>query len=414
VEKDESKGEMKRKLAIFHCSFIYTGGGERIVIEEILGLRKRGYEVDCYVPIYDPKLSYPDIIKDLKIKTFLPQLPRWVLLRFAIQMVLSCVLAPVLAWRFRKYEVILGANQPGAYMAWVIAKILKKPYWVYLNQPNRVLYPRDHEDWQNVKDYYFLSRLINRLFRRPVAWLDRKSIIGGEELLINGRFVAKEIVRVYQPKSWLECPGGAHAASKRALENNRLKGGMRVNGCRFEKPYVLYTSRHEPWKKFDWAIEVFKLVARKNDQVKLVIPGAKTSLTPELERLAKKLRIEDKVVFTGPISQKSLWRLYQNAAVYIFTSPKEDLGIVVEEAQAAGVPVVAWREGGPTVTVVNNETGFLVEPYSLKKMADKIVYLLDNPRVRDKMGRAAWRHIKKNFSWERHVDILEKEFKKAI
>src|SRR5438445_698471 len=37
-----------RRLAIFHCGFTYSGGGERIVIEEVLGLRRRGYEVECY------------------------------------------------------------------------------------------------------------------------------------------------------------------------------------------------------------------------------------------------------------------------------------------------------------------------------------------------------------------------------
>ena len=116
----------KPKIAIFHCGFIYTGGGERIVLEEISGLRKRGYEVDCFVPTYDSTLSYPDIIDDFGIKTFLPQLPKSIPLRFATQMVISCVVAPFLAFRFKKYDIFLGANQPGAYMAWVISNLLGK------------------------------------------------------------------------------------------------------------------------------------------------------------------------------------------------------------------------------------------------------------------------------------------------
>lgn len=403
----------KPKLAIFHCGFIYTGGGERIVLEEIKGFRKRGWQVDCFVPTYDSSLSYPDIIEDFGIKTFLPQLPRFVPLRFATQMVASCLLAPLFTARFAKYDLFLGANQPGAYMAWVIARLLKKPYFVYLSQPNRVLYPRDNEDWQNVVDYYFLNRVINSLFRAPVEFLDRKSITQGKELFINGKFVAEEINRVYQPRSWLDCPGGAHPVSARVLNLNRIKGKIQINGQIINKPYILFTSRHEPWKKFDWAIKVVEKVIQKYPNVCLVIPGAETALTPKLKKLAKKLGIEKKVIFTGPISQNSLWDLYQNAAIYIFTSPKEDLGIVVEEAQAYGVPVAAWNAGGPTVTVVDEETGFLIKPFDKSKMAEKIIYLLKNTKVRDKMGKAAWKHIKDNFSWEKHIDTLEKEFKKA-
>jgi len=408
------KNTQKPRIAIFHCGFIYTGGGERIVLEEIAGLRKKGYKVGCFVPTYDPKLSYPDIIQEYGIKTFVPQLPRWFPLRFAFQMVASCLLAPFLAVRFKDYHLFLGANQPGAYMAWVVAGILKKPYFVYLSQPNRVLYPRDNENWQNVKDYYLLNKVINSCFRPIIALLDKKSITGGKNLFINGSFVAKEIVKVYRPKIWADCPGGAKPAPIRVLSRDPLKGLVKINGYRLKKPYILFTSRHEPWKRFDLAIEVLAKVNKEYADVRLVIPGAETSLTPKLKQLAARLGVFDKVVFTGPISQSSLWNLYQNAYLYIFTSEKEDLGIVVEEAQASGTPVVAWRSGGPTVTVVDGETGFLITPYDQNKMAEKIVYLLNNPQIRNRMGKAAWKHIKDNFTWEKHVACLESEFKKFI
>jgi len=222
--------------------------------------------------------------------------------------------------------------------------------------------------------------------------------------------VADEIVRIYKPTKWMDCPGGAKDTPKSVLKINRYQGKIKANSHTIEKPYILYTSRHEPWKKFDWAIEVVSQVLVKYLNLKLVIPGAETALTSRLKDLADRLGVREKVIFTGTISQRSLWDLYQNAAVYIFTSPQEDLGIVVEEAQAAGTPVVAWNSGGPTVTVVDGETGYLVEPFYLKRMADRIVYLLKNPSVRNQMGYAAWEHIKKNFSWQKHFDILEKEF----
>lgn len=399
----------KLKVAIFHCGFIYTGGGERIVLEEVSGLRKLGYRVDCFVPVYEPSLSYPDIIKKYRIKSFLPQLPTFFPFRFAFLMVSSCILAPIFAIRFLKYDVILGANQPGAFIAWIVARLLNKPYFVYLNQPNRILYPRDHEDWQNVKDYYYLDKVINKLFRPFVAFLDRRSIKGGKNIFINGSFVAKEICRNYKISSWVDCPGGAHVSSKKI--NGQISGKtIKANGRSISTPYILCTSRHEPWKKFDWAIEIAEMVFKKHNTVKLVIPGADTAITKKLKKLTRDLNISDRVIFTGAINQKTLKNLYENAAVYLFTSPNEDLGIVVQEAQAAGSPVVAWNSGGPTVTVKNGKTGFLVQPFKLSLMAKKVLELLENKKLRLKMGRIAKKHIKENFSWDKHVSILSTHF----
>ncbi len=397
----------RKRIAIFHCGFIYSGGGERIVLEELSTLRKRGYKVDCFAPVYNPDMSYPDIIKQYKIRTFLPQLPGFFPFRYAFLMVASCILSPIFAFRFIKYDLILGANQPGAFIAWVVAGVLRKPYYVYLNQPNRILYPRDNENWQNVKDYYFLNNIINKLFKRFVAYVDRKSITNSKNLFINGSFVAKEICEIYKPNSWIDCPGGANAVSQ-IDHSDRLEGELVVNSLKIKKPYILLTSRHEPWKKFDWAIKVIKIVSKRHRDVKLVIPGIETALTPVLKLLVNSLNIKKNVIFTGVVSQSDLWRLYRHAAIYIFTSPREDLGIVVQEAQAAGVPVVAWNAGGPTVTVINEKTGYLVESFRLSSMAEKVQLLLENPRLREQMGKNAVEHIKNNFSWERHVDILEK------
>src|SRR5437870_3874059 len=121
-----------RRIAIFHCGFTYSGGGERIVIEEVLGLRRRGYEVECYAPTVDPARCYPDLIGEARVRTFLPQLPRWFPLREAVQMAATSLLMPLYAWRFRGVDAIVGCNQPSAWIAWLAARLMDVPYVVYL------------------------------------------------------------------------------------------------------------------------------------------------------------------------------------------------------------------------------------------------------------------------------------------
>ena len=77
------------------------------------------------------------------------------------------------------------------------------------------------------------------------------------------------------------------------------------------------------------------------------------------------------------------------------------------EAEEFGVPVVAWKSGGPTVTIEDKETGFLAKPYEVKDYADKIIWLLENQEKRIEMGKAAHEHVQKNFTWKHHIDVLE-------
>src|SRR5205809_6885912 len=123
-----------RRIAVFHCGFTYSGGGERLVIEEVLGLRRRGYEVECYAPTVDASRCYPDLIGEVRVKTFLPQLPRWFPFREAVQMAATSLLMPLYAWRFREVDAIVGCNQPSAWIAWWAARLMDVPYVVYLNQ----------------------------------------------------------------------------------------------------------------------------------------------------------------------------------------------------------------------------------------------------------------------------------------
>jgi glycosyltransferase involved in cell wall biosynthesis len=126
------------------------------------------------------------------------------------------------------------------------------------------------------------------------------------------------------------------------------------------------------------------------------------------------LKIEKKVVFTGQISENELQKLYSEATLYCYPSPDEDFGLGPLEAGVWGVPTVAWNHGGPAVTVIHGKTGYLAKPYEIKDYAKGINEILSDPKKRVYMGKAAWEHVKVNFSWERHVDILEKEIKKAL
>src|SRR6202521_1441875 len=398
-----------RRIAVFHCGFTYSGGGERIVIEEVLGLRRRGYAVECYAPTVDQSRCFPDLIGDVRVRTFLPQLPRWFPFREAAQMAATSLLMPVYAWRFRGVDAIVGCNQPSAWIAWWAARLMDVPYVVYLNQPNRLVYPRsiDRETgWVANADYRLLAAIVLRA-TRFVAWADRRSVQEADQLLVNGGYIG-DIIRGIYRRDAVDCPAGCHVAPSGfplPLEA-RFSGGLTVNGYPIRRPFALLTNRHYPQKRFDLAIKAMVEVRKRHPRVQLVVPGPATLHTVELRSLVAKLDLSDAVLFLGPITEEELQRLYETAAVYVYPAPEEDFGMGVIESMAKGVPVVAWNQAGPTVTV-GPGTGHLAEPIDVSDYADGIASLLDNPDENQATGERAFEWSRR-FDWERHLDTLER------
>ena len=398
-----------RRIAVFHCGFTYSGGGERIVIEEVLGLRRRGYAVECYAPTVDATRCYPDLIGDVRVKTFLPQLPRWVPYREAIQMAATSVLMPLYAWRFRGVDAIVGCNQPSAWIAWWAARLMDVPYVVYLNQPNRLVYPRSIDrqtGWVSNADYRLLAAIVLRA-TRFVAWADRRSVVEANELLVNGDYIGDIIRRTYR-RDAVDCPAGCHVprGGFPLPVEARFSGGLTINGYPIRRPYVLLTNRHYPQKRFDLAIQAMAAVRERHPRAQLIVPGPATSHTASLKQLVGELGLDDSVLFLGTITEEELQRLYEGAAVYVYPAPEEDFGMGVIESMSRGVPVVAWNQAGPTVTV-GPRTGHLAEPLDVDDYAAGIARLLDDRAENQATGERAFEWVRR-FDWERHVDILER------
>jgi glycosyltransferase involved in cell wall biosynthesis len=375
----------------------------RIVLEEAIGLRRRGYMVEVYAPTLDEKMCFPDLIEKVKVKTFLPPLINKLPLKNALRMVSSSLLAPFFSLMFRDVDIFIGANQPGAWIAFCVSKILGRPYLVYLNQPNRIVYPRPVDvefGWTTtVKDYQFLYKLF-RLVKPALSFLDNLSIRNANAILVNGKYIGQVIENIYS--RWtIDNPAGSylHPLSPRLQRTGK---------------YVLITNRHDPQKRFDYVIQAMDKVVREVPGAKLIIPGPFTKHTHKLIRLTKHLGLEKNILFVGKISESKLQKLYKNAWVYCYPSPEEDFGLGPIEAGGWGVPTVAWNHAGPTVTVSDGETGFLAKPYDIDDYADKMIKLFKNKSLRNKMGKMAWKRTRDEFSWDKHIDMLEEEIKKLI
>jgi glycosyltransferase involved in cell wall biosynthesis len=405
------------KIALLHLGFFYSGGGEKLVIEELRGLRRLGHEVDCYAPFVDRDGCFPGEPEIGEVRPLLPPPPSWLPMRDPLWVALSSILIPFLAPRFRKYDIFLGANQPGPWFAFVLSRLLRKPYVIYLAQALRLLHPRDVDKRNGIRiregDHRFLMAL-KRIAGNLIDRADRLSVKQASAVLTNGDHVSRWISDVYGCSN-LVAPAGCHPLKIEQLRYaQRWSGSIDINGHRLDKPFVLLTNRHSPMKRFEYAIWALKALHRSMPGLTLIITGQETEYTEQLRYLVEGLRLQARVRFVGLVRAAELEKLYQHAALYVYPSPEEDFGMGIVEAMAAGTPVVAWRNGGPTVTVEDRVTGYLVTPYDTDEFADRMQQLASSPELAERMGRAGHRRAAENFSYERHNLLLEQALFRAL
>jgi glycosyltransferase involved in cell wall biosynthesis len=86
--------------------------------------------------------------------------------------------------------------------------------------------------------------------------------------------------------------------------------------------------------------------------------------------------------------------------VFAFPSIQEGQGIALLEAQASAKPVVAFRVGGVNEAVSDGNSGLLVERGDTDGLAEAILKILSNSRLRERMGRKGREFVLQNFTWD--------------
>lgn len=390
------------KIAVIHLGFFYAGGGERLVLEQVRGLRKLGHEVELFAPIVDRDECYPELIDQVGVRQLVPRPPKWLPGRVALAVFLSCLLAPVVALRFRRFDMILAANQPSLWIALCAARVLDKSYVAYLAQPNRVLYPRAIDlSVPHPNLDYRIFRFVATVLRPLVSRWDHATVDRASRVLANGSYMAAVLEGIYG-RAFESCPAGSHPGLESLIADRRHHGDLVIDKLVVPKPYVLVTNRHFAVKRFDYAIRALCSVPEAH----LVITGAFTAYTDEVRRLAADLGVTERVIFTGLVSDGVLAKLYSEAAVYVYPAPEEDYGMGIVEAMGYGVPVVAWRSAGPTSSVESGVNGVLVEPFDEAAFGRAVNTLVGDTMIADRVGRAAWLRVNDGLSYASHCRHL--------
>ena len=163
----------------------------------------------------------------------------------------------------------------------------------------------------------------------------------------------------------------------------------------------------------EYLIEAFKDISKKFPHTKLLLVGDGI-LREKLENYAKENGIYDKVIFTGLVPPEKIPEYVAIIDILVHTSLREGLPKTVAQGLAGGKAVVAFDVDGTKEVVINGKTGFIVPPKDINLLKERIIYLLENSEISDKMGKEGQELIKNLFPVEKMVDEIEKIYIKFL
>lgn len=182
-----------------------------------------------------------------------------------------------------------------------------------------------------------------------------------------------------------------------------------------EGPVVLSAAMFRPGRKSDslaWLIQACGELYQRGKGFYLVIAGDGKEKS-RLMRLAE-THLPGRVRFVGKVPRSEMCRFYSAGDIFAFPGIREPLGMVYLEAQACGLPVVAFADGGIPEVVRDRETGFLVPSYDSDRFIDAVDALLCDKPLRHKMSRSAESYVRRKHDLGRNYRKMEKVLEEIV
>jgi len=146
----------------------------------------------------------------------------------------------------------------------------------------------------------------------------------------------------------------------------------------------------------------------------VITGGGDLTETLRLRRLAYRLGVHDSLIMLGHVSHEKMPHVYSISDVVVLPSLREGTPLVLLEAMACGKPVVATRVGGIPEIVKHGENGLLVRPKDIEGLSKAILTLLEDPDLREEMGKKARRRAVKEFDWDIKADEVIRVYKEVL
>ncbi len=253
----------------------------------------------------------------------------------------------------------------------------------------------------------FATKYRRKLKTFPGYYLNRWALSAADHAITNRRQDLKDLARIFAAKQLLFVPPGL--SLERFIRDEEAGKNLRQQWQVGERPVIVTAAMfRDDVKSLGLArvLESCRRLHERDEQFVLAIAGDGCK-RPWLEGLAHHLP-GDMVRFVGQLQPEAMRAFYSAGDVFVFPGINESLGMVYLEAQACGLPVVAYANGGISGVVDQGKTGFLTELDNDAAFDSAILRLLHDRELRLQMGKSAMSYVQVSHDQQKNYQVVEK------
>lgn len=177
---------------------------------------------------------------------------------------------------------------------------------------------------------------------------------------------------------------------------------------------ILFVGRLEPIKGVDVLIRAMPIILKEIPEARLFIIGPDFGQKKNLEDIAEKLNIGDKIIFAGSLNRRELISAFLNADIFCLPSRFEAFGIVLVEAMAAKIPVVASDCSAIPYVIKDGLNGLLFEPGNHKQLSSKVLTLFLDNNLHESIVKNGYHEVCERYTWSKAIDKTEWIYRSLI
>ena len=232
------------------------------------------------------------------------------------------------------------------------------------------------------------------------------------EVIVNSNYMKSELQRLFGlPFEKINVvPNGVSPSN---FVYNDVDYDFRRQFAMDNEKIILFMGRLVYEKGVQHLIGAMPKILNHYHDAKLIIAG-KGGMLGELQNEVHSLGLDNKVYFTGHLTQKQVQKMYKCADVAVFPSTYEPFGIVAIEAMLSGVPTVVTDIGGLNEIVEHGVTGMKSYAGNSNSLADSILALLFDKKLRDTVVKNAKQKVKTTYNWTKIAQDTHFTYQKAI
>lgn len=396
---------------------------ETFILNQIVDLIERGYEVDIYAsyPKSDNLTKIHNLVEKYNLIEKTYYRPTWEPPKiYAVLKGLRLLLANFA----RDPIVLLRSLNPFKYHKEALSmRLLYAAIPLIKKQPYDIIH------------CHFAVMGVNGVFLREIGALKGKIVTSfhGADVNSHPKSYGENFYKpLFKKGDWFtsNTEFTAGIASKLGCPPEKisiLPVGLDMPSYSFEPRYlnpdelikIITVARLAEKKGIEYAIAAVAKVLKTHPNIIYKIVG-EGNLREPLEKLIAELDVADKVHLLGWMTQDEVRQLYADSHIFILSSvtaangDKEGQGLVLQEAQAMGLPVLSTLHNGIPDGVIDGESGFLVPEKDVDALAEKLTYLIENPEIVPKMGRAGREFVEERYDINKLNDRLVEIYKKML